>query len=91
MSAQIIEEDQERLLQEREEQRRKQEGERVGLREEERWRLDMTAVRRKERGKVGGLIDDRGKVGRLSYSRFLGTTAVNPDIHPTLFFPSPDR
>jgi len=64
MSAQIIEEDQERRAVEREEARRKQEGEREGLREEERWRLDMGLVRRKQRGKVGGLIDDRGKVRR---------------------------
>ena len=64
MSAQIIEEDQERRAVEREEARRKQEGEGEGLREEERWRLDMGLVRRKQRGKVGGLIDDRGKVRR---------------------------
>ena len=62
MSAQIIEEDQERRAAEREESRRKQEGEREGLREEERWRLDMGLVRRRQRGKVRGLIDDRGKV-----------------------------
>jgi hypothetical protein len=62
MSAQIIEEDQERRAADREEARRKQEGEREGLREEERWRLDMGLVRRRQRGKVGGLIDDRGKV-----------------------------
>ncbi|KAG7528141.1 hypothetical protein FFLO_06380 [Filobasidium floriforme] len=61
MSAQIIEEDQQRERDERERARRKQEGERVGLREEERWRLDMDLVRRKERGRVATLIDDRGK------------------------------
>lgn len=69
MSAQIIEEDQQRERDERERARRKQEGERVGLREEERWRLDMDLVRRKERGRVATLIDDRGKVNCLQHRR----------------------
>jgi hypothetical protein len=69
MSAQIIEEDQQRERDERERARRKQEGERVGLREEERWRLDMDLVRRKERGRVATLIDDRGKVNYVQQGR----------------------
>lgn len=65
MSARIIEQDQERRDREREAMRQKQEGQRVGLKEEERWRLDMDLVRRKMlqgNGKVGNLINERGKV-----------------------------
>lgn len=93
MSAQIIEEDQERREKERRELRRKQEGERVGLKEEERWRLDLDLVRRRQGGKVGGLIDDRGKVRWNcldSFALIVVLTIIGMTANATVYDPSID-
>ncbi|KAI5451919.1 Type 2A phosphatase-associated protein 42 [Naganishia albida] len=60
MSAHIEAEDHERAERERKVAQRRQEGER-GLKEDEMWRLDTPLRFGSNRGKVGELIDDRGK------------------------------
>lgn len=70
MSAHIEAEDHERAERERKVAQRRQEGER-GLKEDEMWRLDAPLRFGSNRGKVGELIDDRGKVRLWCHASYL--------------------